>query len=60
MKPYQNLMQKYNITEEQIDTAVNEICKHGLANSCCDTYWLCAVVELMCNGDIGEDNAANN
>lgn len=53
-------MQKYNITEEQIDTAVNEICKHGLANSCCDTYWLCAVVELMCNGDIGEDNAANN
>lgn len=60
MKSYKNLMQKYNITEDEINTAVDEICKHGLAKSCCDSYALVAVVDLMCNGDIGEDNAANN
>lgn len=68
MKAYKNLMKKYNITEDQINLTIDEICKHGVGGSCCDAYWLCAVIDLMCNGDIpaddntevGEENGTNN
>lgn len=54
MEKYKNLRQKYDLTVEEVDHAVDEICKHGIGRACCDGLALVAVVELMSNGDIPE------
>lgn len=57
---YKNLCEKYGVTVEEIDAAINQIAKHGIAKSACDTDVLLAAVDLMANGDIPEVVDGNN
>ena len=52
MEKYKGLRQKYDVTVEEIEHAIDELCKHGISGSCCDAMALIAVVDLMTNGDI--------
>ena len=57
---YKNLCEKYDVTVEEIDYAINQIAKHGVAKTACDTNVLLAAVDLMANGDIIEVANGNN
>ena len=46
---YQNLIDKYDVTEEEIDDVLHQI-KWG--DICADTRVLLAVLDLCCNGDL--------
>lgn len=57
---YENLCKKYGVTAEEIDYAINQIAKNGIAKSACDTGVLLAVVDLIANGDIKAEVANGN
>ena len=57
---YKNLCKKYDVTVEEIDYAINQIAKNGIAKTACDTNILLAAVDLMANGDIAEVADGNN
>jgi hypothetical protein len=51
---YKNLCEKYDLTVEEIKRAVDEISKHGMAKSCCNTMALVAVADLLTSGDVSK------
>ena len=57
---YENLCKKYDVTVEEIDYAINQIAKNGIAKFVCDTNVLLAAVDLMANGDIQAEVANGN
>lgn len=57
---YKNLCEKYGVTVEEIDYAINQIAKSGIGKAACDTDVLLAAVDLMANGDIPEVADGNN
>lgn len=57
---YKNLCEKYGVTVEEIDYAINQIAKSGISKAACDTDVLLAAVDLMANGDIPEVANGNN
>ena len=50
---YENLCNKYGITVEEIDAAVNQI---NLGKIACDGIVLVALCELLVSGDISDGN----
>ena len=52
-----NLLKKWNITREELNKAVDELCAKGVAKGCYqNTNALLAVLDLLSSGDIKEDN----
>lgn len=52
MERQKNLKQKYGITDEEIKRAVEQI---RLGNIACSGAVLCALCDLLANGDIPSD-----
>ena len=46
---YKNLREKYGITVEELDAAIDQI---NLGNIACEGIVLVALCELICSGDI--------
>ena len=57
---YKNFCEKYVVTVEEIDYAISQIAKNGIAKTACDTNVLLGAVDLMANGDIAEVADGNN
>ena len=52
-----NILKKWNITREELNKAVDELCAKGVAKGCYqNTNALLAVLDLLSSGDIKEDN----
>lgn len=51
---YENLCKKYDLTPEEIDKMVDQICAKGISSAYGDSMALIAVVDLMTRGDIPE------
>ena len=52
-----NILKKWNITHEELNKAVDELCAKGVAKGCYqNTNALLAVLDLLSSGDIKEGN----
>ena len=52
-----NILKKWNITREELNKAVDELCAKGVAKGCYqNTNALLAVLDLLSSGDIKEEN----
>lgn len=49
---YENLMEKYGITREQLDAGIDIVAKN--ISKICNVSVMLAVTELLANGDIKE------
>lgn len=58
MARYKNVLKKYGITEEELKTKGIEIIAPSLGKIA-DVYVMLAVTELLCNGDIEEEEENN-
>ena len=59
MKPYERLMQKYDVTREELNKTIDEFCKGGLSN-CCNSNAMIALVDLLTNGDLVDTTKNEN
>ena len=52
-----NILKKWNITHEELNKAVDELCAKGVAKGCYqNTNALLAVLDLLSSGDIKEED----
>lgn len=51
----ENVCRKYGITREELQKGVDQYGKHATGKFAGDTAVLLAIIELLCNGDIEEE-----